>query len=173
MVLKRVKLVLLDLVRAVSPIFVHLLYGDFWNLREVCNRSERHSGFAHILYFAYLEHCESYIGLGANISGPIIFPHGMKGIFISTNAMIGERTVMFQHVTVGSNNLSGERGAPIIESDCYIGAGAKIIGKCRVGHHSRIGANAVVWKDVPENTTVVIGATRYIFHEKQNDNTRW
>lgn len=102
------------------------------------------------------------------------FPHGLKSIFISDDAEIGERCVIFQQVTIGSNNLETKgKGAPIIGSDCYIGSGAKIIGNCNVGHHSRIGANAVVWKDVPPNTTVVLGSVRYISHEALNDNTRW
>lgn len=64
-------------------------------------------------------------------------------------------------------------GAPIIEDECYIGSGAKIIGKCRIGHNSRIGANCVVVKDIPPNTTAVLGNIRFIQHKSECDNSRW
>ena len=170
--MSRIKLLCLDVMRAASPFLVHLFYGSFWRLRDKCKATK--GGLRHLLYFAYLEHCGSYIGLEAMIKSQPIFPHGIKGIFISKSATIGERIVIFQHVTIGSNNLNdGEGGAPYVESDCYIGAGAKIIGRVKLGHHCRIGAGCVVWKDVPPNTTVVVQGNRYITHENANDNTRW
>jgi len=58
------------------------------------------------------------------------FPHGAYGIFISGGAEIGANAVIFQQVTIGSNTLpdSNGRGAPRLGDDCYIGAGAKLVG---------------------------------------------
>jgi serine O-acetyltransferase len=75
-------------------------------------------------------------------------------------------------VTIGSNNLNGSEntGAPVIGDNVYIGAGAKIIGKCKVGNNVRIGANTVVTTDVPDNATVVGVHSRIILHEGILDN---
>ena len=106
--------------------------------------------------------------IGSNLS----LPHGLFGIFISQDAVIGDNCVIFQQVTIGSNNLNGSEntGAPVIGDNVYIGAGAKIIGKCKVGNNVRIGANTVVTTDVPDNATVVGVHSRIILHEGILDN---
>lgn len=162
----------LDLMRALSPFLMHLFYKDFWALRKRCIMSKKRRGFIHVLYWAYLDHIGSWIGLNTKMCDVPIFPHGLKSIFISDDAVIGARCVIFQQVTIGSNNLR-ERGAPVIEDDCYIGSGAKIIGRCTIGHNARVGANCVVVKDVPPNTTVVLSGVRYISHDTLLDNSRW
>ena len=53
----------------------------------------------------------------------------------------------------------------------YIGAGAKIIGGITIGNDVRIGANAVVTRDVPDNATVVCAEPRVIVHDTPRDNT--
>ena len=170
----RFKKILLELVRMLAPVLVTLLYGDFWKLREKCLSSKRTHGFSHVLYWAYLDHVGSYIGLKTVLQDVPVFPHGLKSIFISEAAVIGRRCVIFQQVVIGSNNLhAGGGGAPVIEDECYIGSGAKIIGKCRIGHNSRIGANCIVVKDMSPNTTAVIGNIRFISHDTVCDNSKW
>lgn len=99
----------------------------------------------------------AFISLNAHIEEPINLPHGLCGVFISQSAKIGRNCTIFQQVTIGSNLLEGSKGygAPVLEDNVYVGAGAKIIGKCRIGEHAKIGAGAVVVKDVSPNTTVV------------------
>lgn len=111
----------------------------------------------------------SYIGSGTIIQEQPIFPHGINGILISSGAKIGKGSVIFHQVTIGSNNIgdSNKIGSPIIGDNCYIGAGAKIIGNIKIGNNVRIGANAVVVKDVPDNCVVVNQPTRVI--QKDND----
>ncbi|MCD8348969.1 MAG: serine acetyltransferase [Lachnospiraceae bacterium] len=113
----------------------------------------------------------SYIGDGAKISKWPTFPHGLYGVFISGGAEIGEDCVIFQHVTIGSNTLIDSKrfGAPHIGSNCYIGAGAKIIGNVTVGDNCRIGAGTVVVNNIPNNSVVVQGENR-IFHKEKVDN---
>jgi serine O-acetyltransferase len=65
-----------------------------------------------------------------------------------------------QQVTLGGSQL-GINEAPVIEDFVYIGAGAKVLGNVRIGHHAVIGANAVITRDVPAGATVV-GANRMI-----------
>jgi serine O-acetyltransferase len=107
-----------------------------------------------------------------DIDGDVILPHGYFGIFISTLAHIGKNCVIFQQVTIGSNTLSDSRnpGAPRIGDNCYIGAGAKIIGGITIGNNVRIGANCAVTQDVPDNATIVLGEARIILHETVRDN---
>lgn len=106
----RIKMILLDIVRMFSPILVHLLYGDLWRLRGKCLSKKKQRGFAHILYWAYLEHEGSYIGLNTILADIPVFPHGLKSIFISDAAVIGKKCVIFQQVTIGSNNLPKDGG---------------------------------------------------------------
>jgi len=77
---------------------------------------------------------------------------------------MGRNCVIFQQVTIGSNTLidSSGLGAPMIGDNCYIGAGAKIIGKVTLGRNVRVGANAVVVRDVPDNSVVTAGEQRVI-----------
>lgn len=82
-------------------------------------------------------------------------PH-LNGIFIHQNAVIGKNCTISHQVTIGANEHRKEFWlAPKIENSVYIGADAKLIGNISIGDNCRIGANAVVTKDVPANTTVV------------------
>lgn len=85
-------------------------------------------------------------------------PHGLSGIYISHNAVIGKNAKIFHQVTIGE----GKDGAPIIGDNCVIGAGAKIIGAIHIGDNVRIGANCVVVEDIPSNCTVVMHKPRVI-----------
>lgn len=82
----------------------------------------------------------------------VLLPHPY-GITIHSGAVIGHNVVIMQQVTIGARHDSTL--APVIEDHVFIGAGAKIIGGVRIGHHVKVGANAVVSKDVPPNFTVV------------------
>ena len=92
------------------------------------------------------------------------FPHGISGIYISSEAKIGSNVTILQQVTIGSNTISGSKsiGAPTVGNNVYIGAGAKIIGNVHVGDNSIIGANCIVVEDVPCNSTVVLQKPRII-----------
>lgn len=91
-------------------------------------------------------------------------PHGLYGVFISKDAVIGENCVIFHQVTIGSNSIEGSEhyGAPKIGNNVYIGAGAKIIGGITIGDNVNIGANCIVFSDIPSNSTVVMNAPRII-----------
>lgn len=83
--------------------------------------------------------------------GPgVSFGH-RQGIMMGKRVKIGARCKIRHQVTIAG----GRGGGATIGDDVQIGAGAKIIGPIRVGHRARIGANAVVVKDVPDDATVV------------------
>ncbi|MFO0701928.1 MAG: serine acetyltransferase [Nitrospira sp.] len=78
------------------------------------------------------------------------------GITISSFARIGKNVSISQQVTIGEAGRGDSRGVPIIGDDVYIAPGAKIFGKICVGNNVKIGANAVVHKDIPDNAIVVL-----------------
>ncbi len=84
-----------------------------------------------------------------NIGGGLFIQHGFATVIAAKE--IGKHCFVNQQVTIGYN---GDE-APLIGDNVTITCGAKIIGGVMVGKNSIIGANAVVVKDVPENSTVV------------------
>lgn len=88
----------------------------------------------------------------ATIGDGTKFAYGGIGCVIHARAIIGERVIIGQNTTIG-RSLDPE-DFPTIGNDVYISAGARIIGKIKVGNNVIIGANAVVNKDVPDNTIV-------------------
>ncbi|UVT17875.1 MAG: serine acetyltransferase [Nitrospira sp.] len=78
------------------------------------------------------------------------------GITISGLARIGRDVNISQLVTIGVSGRGENRGVPIIGDNVYIAPGAKIFGKIRVGNNVKIGANAVVHKDIPDDAVVVL-----------------
>jgi serine O-acetyltransferase len=86
--------------------------------------------------------------IGKNVT----FEHNGLGCVIHSKAVIGENTMVYQNVTIGGRN---GRGHPVIGKNCFIGAGACILGGITIGDNCMIGANATVIEDVPSNSTVV------------------
>jgi len=91
------------------------------------------------------------IPLNCQIGGGLLLPHP-NGIVIHPGVTIGPNCLLFQQVTIGTNN---GKGPPEIGGHVDIGAGAKILGDIKIGDHARIGANAVVLSDVPLGKTAV------------------
>jgi serine O-acetyltransferase len=142
------------------------LFGSEWALKERCVRTRRPRLRALLvrLWGALQYEAGSSLAWNAHFDGQPCLPHGNKSIFISGAARIGRNAVIFQQVTIGSNTLPGSKGqgAPVIGDNCYIGAGAKIIGRVRIGHNVRVAANAVVYDDVPDDSVVLAGAQRTV-----------
>ena len=93
---------------------------------------------------------------GASIGSNFFIDHGF--VVIGETATIGDDVTIYQHVTLGGTNptdgVAGKRH-PTIGDQVIIGSGAQVLGPIRVGDRARIGANAVVTKDVPEGATMV------------------
>lgn len=89
------------------------------------------------------------IPLNCCIGGGLLIPHP-NGIVIHPGAVIGTNCLIFQQTTIGTRHSA--EGAPHIEAFVDIGAGAKILGPVRIGRRAKIGANAVIVKDVAPNT---------------------
>jgi serine O-acetyltransferase len=91
---------------------------------------------------------------GAQIGRRFFIDHGM-GVVIGETSQIGDDVTLYHGVTLGGVSLEKGKRHPTIEDGVVIGAGAKVLGPITVGACSRIGANAVVVKDVPEDSVVV------------------
>lgn len=91
---------------------------------------------------------------GATICHSLFIDHGM-GVVIGETAEIGCNVTLYHGVTLGGVSLEKGKRHPTIQDNVVIGAGAKILGAITVGENSRIGANAVVVKDVPPDSVVV------------------
>ena len=91
---------------------------------------------------------------GATIGENVFIDHG-SGVVIGETAVIGNNVTIYHGVTLGMTGKETGKRHPTIEDNVLIGTGAKILGNITIGKNSKIGANAVVLKDVGPNTTVV------------------
>ncbi|HEX8378917.1 MAG TPA: serine O-acetyltransferase EpsC [Allosphingosinicella sp.] len=93
---------------------------------------------------------------GASVGANFFIDHGF--VVIGESAEIGDEVTIYQHVTLGGTNpTSGEGGKrhPTIGDGVIIGSGAQVLGPISVGARARIGANAVVTREVPEGATMI------------------
>lgn len=150
----------------------HYNHEKYWQLRErVINPEMRYPKLLKLWWLFKIKRSDAFnnASTGANINDGAKFktipelPHGLCGIFISTNSIIGANCRIYQQVTIGE----GKGGAPVIGDNCFIGAGAKIVGNIRIGNNVKIGANCVVVEDIPDNATVVLGKSRVICQEEK------
>ncbi len=90
---------------------------------------------------------------GAKIGKNQFIDHGM-GVVIGETAEIGDNCTIYHGVTLGGTGKDTGKRHPTIGNNVLIGAGAKVLGPFKVGDNSMIGANSVVLREVPPNTTV-------------------
>jgi len=91
---------------------------------------------------------------GATIGRRFFIDHGM-GVVIGETAEIGDDCTLYHGVTLGGTSWEKGKRHPTLKSGVVVGAGAKVLGPINIGTNSRIGSNAVVVKDVPDDATVV------------------
>lgn len=92
---------------------------------------------------------------GAKIGKNMFIDHGM-GVVIGETAEIGDNVLIYHGVTLGGTGHDGDaKRHPTVGSNVVIGTGAKLLGPIVIGDHAKIGANAVVLKDVPAGSTAV------------------
>jgi serine O-acetyltransferase len=91
---------------------------------------------------------------GASIGRGFFIDHG-AGVVIGETAVVGEDVTLYQGVTLGGTGKERGKRHPTIGSRVVVGAGAKVLGRITVGDDVYIGANAVVLRDIPSQSTVV------------------
>src|SRR5690348_16496188 len=88
--------------------------------------------------------------------GPGLYIGHFGGITISPETVMGAHCSISPGVVIGLSGQGERLGVPVIGDDVYIGPGAKVIGKIRIGSSVKIGANAVVYRDVPDNAVAAL-----------------
>lgn len=141
----------------------HYNEGKYWKYRtEVisCGGGGILSNLICKVKLLYIKRCDAFnnatlgthLGFGASFADIPHLPHGLYGIVVTHNAVMGKNVTIYHQVTIGQ----GKDGAPKIGDDVQIGAGAIIIGNVVIGNRVKIGAGCVVTDSIPDGATVVM-----------------
>ena len=158
------------LIKKIMGIVQHYDPDKYWKRRKiVVDKDNKTPTLIKLYYLYYIKRCDAFnnASLGTDLNQGAVFEtppelaHGLNGIIVHMKAHVGANAVIWQQVTIGSSG----GGTPWIGDNCKIGAGAKILGGVHLGNNVTIGANTVVTKDVPDNTTVVGASMRFIEHK--------
>jgi len=153
-------------VRSTAEVF---LYQGFW---AVACHKVIHKLFQWRLYFLarLLSQLTRFLTLieihpGATLSDEVFIDHG-AGVVIGETAVVGEKVVIFHGVTLGGTGKDSGKRHPTVGDYVILGANATILGPITIGKGAKIGAGAVVIKDVPPGATIVGEAGREIGVER-------
>ena len=88
--------------------------------------------------------------------GPGLYIGHFGGITIAPGVVIGRNCNLSQQITVGLSGQGEKAGVPTIGDNVYLAPGVRVFGRISIGDNVKIGANAVVYKDIPDNAVVVL-----------------
>ncbi|MBP0727035.1 serine O-acetyltransferase [Bacillus sp. RG28] len=91
---------------------------------------------------------------GAKIGRRFFIDHG-AGVVIGETCEIGDDVTLYQGVTLGGTGKEKGKRHPTLKDGVLVATGAKVLGSITIGENAKIGANSVVLKDVPDDSTVV------------------
>ena len=130
---------------------IHALIGHRFN-----HWLYQHKFFVLSRYFSQINRFFTGIEIhpGAKIGRRFFIDHG-SGVIIGETAEVGDDVTLYQGVTLGGTGKEKGKRHPTIGNGVMISAGAKVLGSITVGDNAKIGAGAVVLREVPPNTTVV------------------
>ncbi len=110
-----------------------------------------------VLSYAANKFCEVFMEMcidpGATIGGGLYVGH-IGGVHINPEAVLGKNCDIAHRVTIGASAM-GRQGIPVLGDNVYVGTGAALVGKIRVGSGAKIAANTLVMTNVPEGATVM------------------
>ena len=129
---------------------------SFWFRIGTFFSEERCYRFLYALVFWHYKQLMYKTGIqlpiGTQVGGGIKFYH-FGDVVVNKNAIIGANASIYNGVTIGINlRPDGKAHPPVIGDNVVLCTGAKVIGNVTIGSNSVIGANAVVVKDIPENS---------------------
>lgn len=155
-------------IQLIISVVQHYNHERYWKYREkVINPNCKVWTILKVLMLFYIKRCDAFnnasmgtdLNYGAYFKTPPHLPHGLNGIIVNHRAVFGENCTIFQQVTVG---VGSDGRVPTFGDNVIIGAGARVIGGCKIGNNVSIGAGTVVTKDVPDNSTVVGASCRIL-----------
>jgi serine O-acetyltransferase len=110
-----------------------------------------------LIFFIANKFCEVFMEMcidpQASIGEGLYISH-IGGVHINPQAVLGRNCDVAHRVTIGASAM-GRQGAPILGDDVYVGTGATLVGKIRVGNGAKIAANTLVMSNIPEGATVM------------------
>ena len=110
-----------------------------------------------VISFAATKWCEIFIEMHldpcATIGGGLYISH-IGGVHINPQAILGKNCDIAHRVTIGASGM-GRKGAPVLGDEVYVGTGATLVGRIKVGSGAKIAANTLVISNVPEGATVM------------------
>lgn len=118
-----------------------------------------------LIYYSIFLIYNSSVPMSVEIGEGTEFAHGGIGVVLHASCRIGKNVMIGQQVTIGGR--SGFTEAPVIEDNCFLGAGAQVLGPIRIAAGSQVGANAVVIRDVPPGS-VVAGVPARLIRSNMN-----
>ncbi len=142
-------------------IMYHYKAERYWKYRDDVIDPKKKNKLLKIWKLWYIKRADTFnnastgthMGFGAKFATHPSLPHGLNGIIISHNSVIGKNCTIYHQVTIGE----GRGGAPVIGDDVVLGAGSKVIGHVHIGNHVSIAAGSVIMEDVPDNYVVLPG----------------
>lgn len=141
-----------------SPLELLFNYPGVWAIfwYRIANRLYRHNFRALARMIMGINQVFTHIDIhpGATIGNRVFIDHG-TGVVIGQTAIIEDDVLIYQGVTLGGVSLIAGKRHPTIKRGAVIGAGAKILGNITIGENSKVGANSVVVRNVPENSTAI------------------
>ncbi len=133
-------------------------YPGVWAIAwyRIANRLHQHNWkrFARVIMGINQMITNIDIHPAATIGNRVFIDHG-TGVVIGETTIIEDDVLIYQGVTLGGVNLSTGKRHPTIKKGAVIGAGAKVLGNITIGENSKIGANSVVVKEVPDRSTAI------------------
>ena len=157
----------------------HFNKEKYWKMRDyIQNYSYTRRVNLKLLWYVFrVKRMEAFANASTGIKigpGSAVFesraqlPHNLYGIIIAPGAHIGKNVRICQQVTIG-NDFQDVNNVPTIGDNVEIYPGAKIVGKVTIGDGAKIGANSVVFFDVPAGATVVVERPRIIEHDNSEE----
>lgn len=139
-------------------------HQKYWSRRQKVIDSSYKNSILKLYFLIYIKRIDAKFNCsfgtnynaGATFAAPPKLPHGPKGIIVGHDVTFGHGVTIYQHSTVTHG------GKTIIGNNVLIGAGAVILPGCHLGENSKVGANAVVTEEIPQNATVVPQKCRII-----------
>lgn len=126
----------------------------FWHRAAHRLYARGHTLFARVISSRVKRRTGIEIHPGAQIGRRVFIDHG-AGVVIGETAEIGDDVTLYQGVTLGGTGKDKGKRHPTVGAGAVIGAGAKVLGPIIIGENVKVGAGAIVLKNVPDGCTVV------------------